>query len=705
MFRQNNKLSTTVLPLLAGLAATLLCCLLWFALSGEPPRFFQLMDAKVTDLMFQLRGPIDSSGSVVIVDIDEGSLNQYGQWPWPRDTMAKLVTKIEQKKPKVLGFTMMFAEKDRTSPSYFLNKYSARLAEAGLQNKLHSNRDPLFPDTDALLGGAISKGRVVQGFNFIFREDFLKQTGDRQPQRNVNVVTRFNHSTGSGFTPPGSGGQPQATLFKAYRPLLNIPEVSTGTSAGFLNTISDSDGVTRTSPLLIEMDGEIWPSLALEMYRLRGNSGTVFVEVQDTPVAGSTQHKVTHLYVNNQLFPTDPFGCLGINYYGPFNTFLYIPARDILNDESTFGLENSCVLIGSTAASVSGRVITPFDSQLPNVELQATILDNLIQQKSLHRDKELEQNFTSILIVLAGCLITLTLVYLTPLWALLFCLTWMAAVLTGSWLLFCSERIPFTLSYAFGSSLFIFMVVFCFIYIVEARRRAFIRQAFSQYVSPSVIQELLKNPKGLERAVGNREVTILFCDIRGFSTIAESVSPAELNRTLNAYFNLFTDIIIKHQGTVDKYIGDAIMAVWGSPLEDTHHAEHAVRAALEMEDALNRANPDLFGRTIKVGFGLNSGTVSAGNFGSERRFDYTVFGDNVNLASRVEQLTKEYPETILITDRTRAMLSDGFHCRFVDTVQVRGRIGKVDLYAPLTAGKEVPEKRSRRRIKRNGGTG
>ncbi len=680
MLRQPFSSALTTAPLLSGIGATLFCAIVWAMLHGKPPRPFQLIDARVNDFFFQLRGPIDSSGLVVIVDIDEESLQRYGQWPWPRDIFARLVTKVAAHKPKIIGITTMFPEKDRTSPDYFLEKYSVQLARAGLKQKINRKRDTLFPDNDALLGKAMNEAQAVQGFNLIFRNDTLENTSP-DPNHDLNISTRFPRpGAAADFLKRSPAIPPTGDFFRARQAQTNLPIIAGGSSMGFLNILPDTDGSTRRVPVLLQMNGRLWPSLVLEMYQQMNRSSSIYVQLTGKQQQNGT-FAIESLLLNNRLFPTDRNGRLGLNPYGSFKTFLYIPACNLLDDDPVYGLSEACVLIGSTAAG--HRTSTPFSQDLPVVELQANILDNLIQHNTLNINHRYQFYQTLLLIIIAGIFITVVIISLSPAIAVILCLLTMAAVLGGSWLLFVDSLIPFSLSYALCSLLLVFLTVFFSCYLVEGRRRAFIRKAFSQYVSPSVIHELMKNPDRLQRHEGKREVSILFCDIRGFSALAESIQPEELNRFLNAYFSLFTEIITTHRGTVDKYIGDAIMAVWGSPLDDKEHAVHAVCAALEMQRALTRNKAQLLDRNIAVGIGINSGTVSAGNFGSDQRFDYTVFGDNVNLASRVEKLTKQYPEPLLITDRTRKLLPESFACRYVATVQVRGRIGDVGLYAPV----------------------
>jgi adenylate cyclase len=342
-------------------------------------------------------------------------------------------------------------------------------------------------------------------------------------------------------------------------------------------------------------------------------------------------------------------------------------------------------LIGSSAAGIMDLVATPFSSRIPGVEVHANVIDNLIRNDAMAWENYTEIGLTYAIIIFAGLLLVIVLVYFGPFLGFSAGLAILGSIVAGNYRLLFVNRELLGVSYILSSLMVIFMTVSLFNYFFEGRKRLFIRRAFSHYVSPSVVNELLKNPEKLHLSVESREVTILFCDIRNFTTLSEVTPATEIGQLLNQYFSLMTEIIIRHNGMVDKYIGDAIMAIWGTPLDDRQHAANAVRAALDMVAALDPANTplQLAGKNIEVGIGINTGFVSAGNFGSSKRFDYTVLGDNVNLASRIEGLTKFYKNKILISEYTAKALPKDMSCRFIDTVMVKGRNKSVDLFEPL----------------------
>ena len=672
MKHQNIHNFITLSAFKVGILSTFLCCIVYSFTATQKAEIFYTLDSHIVDFMFHLRGTEDSSGSVVIVDIDEQSLNKYGQWPWPRDLVAELTEKILASEPVVLGFDIMFAERDRSSPTAFLKQYQPT-AEKDFNNaltELENFFSPL-PNHDEGLGKVLQNSNIVQGYRFLFREDFLKNS-DQIPQlthtlSRPSAITSFN----------------EIQLVAAYRPILNISELRTGGAEGFLNLFHDESGAVRKTSLFLLMDDIPYPSMVMEMFQT--------THPEDVPTLLLSPRKnrqysaVNGISLGERLYKTDDFGQININFRGPSNTFLYLSARDVLNGSEASFLRGKYVLLGSTASGMVDLVSTPFSSRMPCVEVHATILDNLIKNDPFTWEQDQERWLTYILVLFAGLTVSALLVYLHPLLGLFTVfITFFSLAASNYYFLFSHQKL-IGFSYIYVALIVIFIIVTLCNYVFEGKKRLFIKRAFSHYVSPAVVTELVKHPEKLHLQVDTREVSILFCDIRGFTTLAEKTSPADLSLFLNTYFSLLTDIIIKHNGMIDKFIGDAIMAVWGTPLEDTAHASNSVKAALEMVEATEKHQHELIlaDQPVRIGIGINSGMVSAGNFGSSRRFDYTVLGDNVNLASRIEGLTKYYPVRILITQFTYDQLQRSSRCRFIDTVQVKGRINPVELFEPL----------------------
>lgn len=661
-------------PFKAGVVCIIACCLLWYSFGYEKPAIFSAIDARIVDAMFRVRGPQATSGTVVIVDIDEKSLKDHGQWPWPRNIMADLTRKIYASGSRVLGFDILFAERDRTSPLTLLTSHLDILAACGsVDSILQSAREKPEMDYDRMFGTAIASGTGVLGYMFLFREDSLK-TDARTPFPSLSVSLA---SDTAGFT--------DLKLIRAYRPLLNIAEIANASSEGFFNVFPDQSGTVRKVPLFLMLDDVPYPSLAFEMFRLF--LGEQQARMHLSNIGQSKHSALIGISLGGKFIRTDDLGNLTVNFRGPYNTFPYLSAADVLQGIGTDKLRDRLVLIGSSASGIMDLIATPFASRVPGVEVHANVIDNLLMGDAMVWENYTEIGLTYFLIITAGLLLIVSLVYLGPFLGYAAGLLILAAVVVGNYQYLFLKNQLLGVSYILASLLAVFMTVSLFNYFFEGRRRVFIRRAFSHYVSPSIVNELVKNPEKLNLSVESREVTILFCDIRNFTSLSEVTSPTELGRFLNNFFSLMTEIIIKHDGMVDKYIGDAIMAVWGTPLDDQNHAGNAVRAGLEMVAAIGSGPGGrlmLAGKAIDIGIGINTGPVSVGNFGSSRRFAYTVLGDNVNLASRIEGLTKYYTGKILISEFTAQALPANVHCRFIDTVMVKGRNSEVDLFEPLT---------------------
>lgn len=661
-------------PFKAGLACIVVCCMLWYSFGYEKPSFFTAIDARIVDAMFQVRGQQETTGAVVIVDIDERSLKAYGQWPWSRDIVANLTRKINDAGPLVLGFDIFFAEKDRTSPAVLITSHKDIFSSCGnLDTLLQNIEEKQALDHDQLLGKAIASGKSVLGYMFLFREDFLKIAGATpSPSLKVKIAAKDTSFA-------------DLTLVRAYRPILNIPEVATASSEGFLNVFLDQSGTVRKVPLFLMQDNVPYPSLAFEMVRLARGEKDVSLHLG---IIGDFHHRtLAGVSLGKTFIKTDDIGNLTVNFRGPFNTFQYLSAADVLGGLGADILRGKYVLIGSSASGIMDLISTPFSSRVPGVEVHANVIDNLIRGDAMAWENYTEIGLTYCVVIVAGLLLVVSLVSLGPFSGFFAGMAIFAAIVIGNYRYLFLHQHLLGISYILASLLSVFMTVSLFNYFFEGRKRLFIRRAFSQYVSPSVVNELLKSPEKLNLSVESREVTIMFCDIRNFTTFSEVTPPTELGQFLNQYFTLMTDIILKHNGMVDKYIGDAIMAIWGSPLPNPLHAANAVRAALEMVAATKPGGFPLLlaGKAIEVGIGINTGFVSAGNFGSNDRFDYTVLGDNVNLASRIENLTKVYHSSILISEFTENVLPAEFSCKFIDRVVVKGRKKAVGLFSPLPA--------------------
>ncbi len=656
----------------AGLLCIVVSCLVWFSFGYQKPELFTAIDARIVDSMFRVRGSEATTGQVVVVDIDEKSLQEHGQWPWPRDLVAELTARIYGAGARVVGFDILFAEEDRTSPTLLLDRHRELLAGCADPEMIRAaiEANPRL-DHDRLLGETIAGGPAILGYSFLMQPDGFKDEATPMPDLTISLAEE-----GRGFS--------SLQLLAAYRSINNLPIIATGASEGFFNVFPDASGTVRKVPLFILMDDIPYPSLAFEVVRV--GKGLTEAKLYPAGEAGS-EHPQTLLGValGEAFYHTDAQGQLTINFRGPYATFPYLSAADLLRGSGEERLRDKYVLVGSSAAGIMDMVATPFAERLPGVEVHANAIDNLLQNDPLVWENFTEIGLTYSILVVAGLLMLFALAQLGPLTGFFLALLIILAIVAGNYQFLFLRGQLLGISYIIVSLLTLLTTVTFCNYLFEGKRKSFIRRVFSRYVPPSVVNQLLKTPERLHLSAETREVTVLFCDIRGFTSLAETTQPARLSNFLNQYFSLLTEIIVRNQGMVDKYIGDAVMAVWGTPVDDPAHAANAVRAALEITAAIDHQGSgglELAGTPISVGIGINTGMVSAGNFGSNDRFAYTVLGDNVNLASRLEGLTKFYRVKILAAEST--MTAAGDSCwRSIDTVRVKGKNLPVHLYEPL----------------------
>lgn len=666
----NLKLS----PFKIGCLTILVACLIFYTFGNQKPALLSALDNRVADAMFRWRGPVKTTGSVVIIDIDENSLQAIGQWPWPRNIVAQLIRRILAEEPRVIGLDIVFAEQDRTSPSRYVEEMQ-RIFNIKLPSLNDLAVDPEILNHDLALGRAVASGPTVLGYAFQLYDDGLRSPDELPfPSCQINV-----HPETTPFR--------DLALIKAYRGVINIMDVAQGQSEGFFNVFPDSSGTIRKVPLLMMLDDIPYPSLALEMFRI-GVGQNVFT-IHASHQVKAPENGLLGISVGKRFIPTDDNGQLSVNFRGSAKTFSYLSAVDVLRGQHRFALKDKYVLIGGSASGLYDLVATPFANLYSGVEVHASIIDNLIADDPFSHDIFTEIGWTYALIIVGGVLLSLILAYGGPLPGGIGGMLMLLAALFGNFHLFFLENTLVGVVYPFLSFLVIFLAVSIGNYFYEGRKKSFIQMAFGHYVSPRVVSQLIDNPAKLSLKGEQKYLTVLFSDIRGFTTISEQMTSEQLSAFMNEYLTTMSNCIIAHGGTVDKFIGDAIMAIWGAPLDDRDHAVHALQAAMSMMAQLKETQQEYARRglpVIDIGIGINTGIMSVGNFGSHERFDYTVMGDNVNLGSRLEGANKDYGTHVIISEFTRAELGAQFFCRFVDKVRVKGKKKAVKIYEPLVEG-------------------
>ncbi|MFH7319567.1 CHASE2 domain-containing protein [Desulfurivibrio sp. D14AmB] len=658
-------------PFKIGCLVILAAVSFFYSFGTQKPRLLSALDQRVVDTMFHWRGVAAPGDRVVIVDIDERSLREVGQWPWPRHLVARLLSHAGKGGAAAIGVDIVFAEPDRTSPAALLAELERRrltLFEPGLIGELLQGGEL---DYDRILGETLAELPSVLGYVFQLRDDGLKEEAAAPfPAALIRLE------------PPEIGFAGLA-LIPAYRPILNIPEISQALSEGFFNVFPDIDGTVRRVPLLMMMDGVPYPSLALELTRIA--LGEEALVIHADPVAHGGRHALLGLSLGSRFIPTDEQGQLSVNFRGPAYSFTYLSAVDLLNDPAPEGLAGKIVLIGTSAAGLMDLRATPFSHVFPGVEIQATIVDNLIAGDPLVHDIYTEIGLTYATVVVGGLLLTALLAHGGPLAGGMGALLLIGGTVAANYHFFFKQQAVVGLVYPLATLVVLFMVVTLFNYFFEGRRKRRISKAFGQYVPPELVAEMAARSEELGLGGETREMTVLFSDVRGFTTISEGLEAPELTRLMNAMLTPMTRIIHQHRGTIDKYMGDAIMAFWGAPLPDPEHARHALAAALAMVRELPRLREEFEARgwpPVRIGIGLNSGMMNVGNMGSEFRVAYTVLGDAVNIGSRLEALTVQYGVEIMVSESTRDLVPEYLY-RELDKVRVKGKEKAVVVFEPL----------------------
>ncbi|MCT7472020.1 adenylate/guanylate cyclase domain-containing protein [Aliarcobacter cryaerophilus] len=452
-------------------------------------------------------------------------------------------------------------------------------------------------------------------------------------------------------------------------------------SSGFFNIIPDESGVIRSVPLLISYNDTLYPSLALEIIRALNDIQKVFVNYDE--------NGISNIQLGDFYIPTDKFGRIFINYRGPFKSFKYISAKDIYNNNFKLeDIEGKIALLGTSATGLYDLRATPYENVFPGVEVHANVIDNILQGDFIQKASYLDGvNIVSIFVLafFVFFFVSVTPFLLKPFVFLLF----FSVYLIFSYQVLFSYGLVLNIIFPLSSIIlaFVFSIIIDFFYNIKQEKA--IKNKFASKVSKSVMEDILKNIDNNEFSAKNKEITIFFSDIRGFTQVSEQLKAKELIEYLNSYMEPMSSIIIKNQGTIDKFIGDAIMAYWNAPLDVENHADMAVKASLEQLEALNELNKKFEKDklpTIDIGIGLNSGEVIVGEMGSSLRSDYTVIGDAINLGSRVESLCKYYGSKLNITNFTKDKLQEKYIFRFLDLVKVKGKNEPVEIWQVLGKG-------------------
>ncbi len=629
----------------SGMAA--LACVVLLSLSPLSP--FERLQVQVFDT-YQRLAPRPHGGTpVTIVDLDEESIQRIGQWPWPRSTLAQIVDRLGQLGAATIAFDIVFSEPDRTSPARVLEglELGDVITSSGI--------DLEALDNDRRFAEALTRNPTVTGALL------SPEIDDPAP------VSKTGLSFG--------GANPTEYLPDAGGALANLPLFDGAAfGLGVLNFNPQFDGVVRRVPLLAKSGDIILPSLAVEALRVA--QGAQGLQARGTGASGEADTGLAAMVamrVGNFVVPTNADGSLWV-YYTDGTGARILPAHTLTEVEVDPAVADAIaghiVLIGASAQGLRDQRATPMSASVAGVTIHAEIIDQIFSGVSLSRPDwalGLELFATVVLSLLAIAVIPFLSVAGNTLWALLLG----GGTVVACWFAFLEQQILLDPVLPVTAILVSFGAASAARLLVTENQERFVRQAFGQYLAPTLVQQLAKHPDRLTLGGENRELTLLFCDIRGFTKISEGLDPSELTELLNNFLTPMTDVLLESGATIDKYMGDAIMAFWNAPIAQEDHAKRACRAALQMETGLKELNASLTHK-INIGIGLNTGICCVGNLGSTQRFNYSAIGDAVNVAARIESLTKQYGVSNLIAETTATGAPDVAKLE-VDRVRVVGR--------------------------------
>jgi adenylate cyclase len=601
---------------------------------------------------------------IKIIDIDDASLARLGQWPWPRLQVAELVKQLKERGAVAIGFDVVFPEPDKTSPQNILKIWekNAQISQE-LQNKIKKLRSH-----DAIFAEAIAQAdNVVLGF------PFDSEANHQYPKRIAQLITAEPNAP--------LALQPVAGAVKNLDLLENVAKGN-----GSYDIYSEVDSVVRRLPLLFRMGDAFYPSLVLELLRVQQNTTDITIHTRQQ----QNQPQIVSVQVGKYTIPTDESGNIWIHFSNSEQE-RSIPVWKILDKNQQVDLKNTIVLIGASASGLKDQRVTPLTSFASSDEIHSNALEQIVTQQFLSVPQWTLQ-FDIAVIILWGIFFIRYMPQLGPVFSLLICSVFISILLGTGYFIFLRYDVLIDPSYSSISLLIIYFIVSIINYLKTESERNNVRKAFNRYLSPSLTEQLVKNPDKLELGGETREMTILFCDIRGFTTISEQFDAHGLTQFINEFLTPMTKVILENSGTIDKYIGDCIMAFWNAPLDDPDHANHAATSALLMMNELidlNYRQKSIAKKEhrrfipIAVGVGLNTGLCCVGNMGSEMRFDYSVIGDDVNLASRLEGQSKNYGVSIVIGESTYEKIKHDFAIIELDLIQVKGKLKAVRIYSLL----------------------
>ena len=633
------------------------------------PTFVEQLRHRVFDEYQRLKPRVYSNDIPVrILDIDDESLSRVGQWPWPRDVMAEIVARLNELGASAVVFDMVFSQPDRLSPKSLMkmlpNRPEFEEARKGLLK---------IPDNDELFAQTVDGAYVVTGFAMTGGE-----TSEAPP------------AIKAGFAENGDRAAPYLPAYAgAMKVLSKIEDKVAGNGA--LNAIPESDGVYRRIPMFMTLNDKIYPSLVAESLRVAQDASTFIIQaVGASGEEGFGETGLVSFKVGGVKVPTDENGQIWVRFTGDIPE-RYVPAWKLLAGKAPVEkLEGHIVLIGTSAAAMKDLRATPLDPAAAGVSLHAEALETILTGNFLNRP-----DFAHGLEVVASFLLGLLLIWLLPKWGSVWCavltLVAIVGVVGGAWYAFDIYNWLLDPIYFSVVILVIYLTQSLLIFLATEAERSRVRGAFGMYLSPALVEQLASDPEQLKLGGEMKDISIMFCDVRGFTSISELYDPEGLTQLINKFLTPMTQVIMDRMGTIDKYMGDCIMAFWNAPVDVPTHVAEACNSALIMFEKLEELNLELEQEAannnraflpLKIGIGLNTGSCCVGNMGSNQRFDYSILGDDVNLCSRLEGQSKGYGVDIVISETTKIAAPE-FATIELDLIQVKGKTVPVRIFALL----------------------
>ena len=657
--------------------------------------FLGNIELKTLDMRFKLRGPRLPGPAVVIVAIDQKSQDTLGRWPFPRSYFAQAVDYLRASQARVIAFDINFPQPDQNSALRALHQVRAQydeLRKHGFQNPEFDARLKALEasaDSDKQFADSIQRFQnAILGW-FAIPED---EASSQDPKLVSDFVNYLSFQCYPQIIPPGAEKKFEGLEAASLSP--DLAEFAVyAKNFGYFNVIPDSDGTVRREPVVMRYKGSLYPSLDIAASLAYANLSLDQIGVVFNP------NGLERIDFGAVAIPTDPEGLVQIDFIGPVGTFPTYSLSDVVLHKlppQTF--KEKLVLIGPTAMGIGDMAVTPFQQMAyPGVEVHASFIDNIVYNHFIRRG--IRENLIDIAFLLlfslaAGPLISAA----PPVRATIILLMLLGIFLWLTYYLFATYRIWIVAFLPMAGLTVNYAGIISYRFFFEEREKRKVRGAFHQYVPAGLIRQIMQHPELLRLGGKEEELTALFSDIRGFTALSEGLSPTSLVDILNEYLSEMTDVIFKHWGTLDKYIGDAIMAFWGAPYPQEDHAVRACRAALEMQETLIKLQGrwEAQGRPrIDIGVGINTGVMLVGNMGSKKRFNFTIMGDNVNLASRLEGTNKTFGTRLIISENTYRAVQKEMLVRELDLIRVKGKLKPVKIFELVGTVAETDQHRDR----------